>query len=54
MKDFTPIGLIAVAPVAVIVTPSLSARNLAELVVLAKQKPGKLNYGSAGVGTRGT
>ena len=45
VKDFTPIGLIAVAPVAVIVNPSLSARNLAELVALAKQKPGKLNYG---------
>ena len=53
VKDFTPIGLIAVAPVAVIVNPSLSARNLAELVALAKQKPGKLNYGSAGVGTPG-
>ena len=53
MKDFTPIGLIAVAPVAVIVNPSLSAHNLAELVALAKQKPGKLNYGSAGVGTPG-
>ena len=53
VNDFTPIGLIAVAPVAVIVNPSLSARNLAELVALAKQKPGKLNYGSAGVGTPG-
>jgi tripartite-type tricarboxylate transporter receptor subunit TctC len=53
VKDFTPIGLIALAPVAVIVNPSLSARNLAELVALAKQKPGKLNYGSAGVGTPG-
>jgi len=53
VKDFTPIALIAVAPVAVIVNPSLSARNLAELVALAKQKPGKLNYGSAGVGTPG-
>src|SRR5262245_28590296 len=53
VKDFTPIGLIAVAPVVVIVNPSLSGRNLAELVALAKQKPGKLNYGSAGVGTPG-
>jgi tripartite-type tricarboxylate transporter receptor subunit TctC len=53
VKDFTPIGLIAVAPVAVIANPSLSILTLADLVALAKQKPGKLNYGSAGVGTPG-
>jgi tripartite-type tricarboxylate transporter receptor subunit TctC len=53
VKDFTPIGLIAVAPVAVVAHPSLSVRNLADLVALAKQKPRKFNYGSAGVGTPG-
>ena len=53
VKDFTPIALIAVAPVAMVVNPSLSVGNLADLVALAKQKPGKLNYGSAGVGTPG-
>lgn len=53
VKDFTPIGLIAVAPVVVVVNPSLSVRNLNDLVALAKQKPGKLNYGSAGAGTPG-
>jgi tripartite-type tricarboxylate transporter receptor subunit TctC len=53
VKDFTPIALVAVAPVAIVVNPSLSVRNLADLVALAKQKPGKLNYGSAGVGTPG-
>jgi tripartite-type tricarboxylate transporter receptor subunit TctC len=53
VKDFTPISLIAVAPLAVVVNPSLSVRNLADLVALAKQKPGKLNYGSAGAGTPG-
>jgi tripartite-type tricarboxylate transporter receptor subunit TctC len=39
--------------VAIVVNPSLSVHNLADLVALAKQKPGKLNYGSAGVGTPG-
>src|SRR5215475_4049732 len=53
VKDFTPVALIALAPVAVVVHPSLSVKSLAELVALAKQNPGKLNYGSAGVGTPG-
>ena len=35
------------------VHPSLLAKNLADLVALAKKNPGKLNYGSAGVGTPG-
>ena len=35
------------------VHPSLPVKNLADLVALAKQNPGKLNYGSAGVGTPG-
>ena len=52
-KDFTPIALVAMAPVAIVVHPSLPAANLAELVDLAKRMPGKLNYGSAGVGTPG-
>ena len=53
VKDFTPVALIALAPVAIVVHPSLPAKNLAELVALAKKSPGKLNYGSAGVGTPG-
>jgi tripartite-type tricarboxylate transporter receptor subunit TctC len=52
-RDFTAIALVAQGPVAVVVHPSLQATNLAELVVLAKRMPGKLNYGSAGVGTPG-
>jgi len=52
-KDFTPIALVAMAPVAVVVHPSQPVANLAELVDLAKRMPGKLNYGSAGVGTPG-
>lgn len=53
VRDFTPIALVAMAPVAVVVHPSQPVRNLAELVALAKRMPGKLNYGSAGAGTPG-
>src|SRR5262252_7609238 len=53
VRDFTPLALIAHAPVAVVVNPAQPAKNLAELVALAKRMPGKLNYGSAGVGTPG-
>jgi tripartite-type tricarboxylate transporter receptor subunit TctC len=52
-RDFTPIALVARAPVAIVVHPSQPASNLAELVALARRTPGKLNYGSAGVGTPG-
>jgi tripartite-type tricarboxylate transporter receptor subunit TctC len=53
LKDFTPLALIAMAPVAVVVHPSQPVKSLADLVALAKQNPGKLNYGSAGLGTPG-
>jgi tripartite-type tricarboxylate transporter receptor subunit TctC len=53
VKDFTPIALIAQAPVAIVVHPSLLVKTLADLVALAKKNPGKLDYGSAGLGTPG-
>jgi tripartite-type tricarboxylate transporter receptor subunit TctC len=53
VRDFTPIALVAEAPVAIIANPALPAGNLGELVALAKSAPGKLNYGSAGNGTPG-
>jgi tripartite-type tricarboxylate transporter receptor subunit TctC len=52
-NDFTPVALVALAPVAVVVHPSQPMTNVADLVDLAKRMPGKLNYGSAGVGTPG-
>jgi tripartite-type tricarboxylate transporter receptor subunit TctC len=52
-RDFTPIALVALAPVAIVVHPSQPVNNVAELVALAKRLPGKLNYGSAGAGTPG-
>jgi tripartite-type tricarboxylate transporter receptor subunit TctC len=53
VKDFTPIGLVVMAPVAIVVHPSVQANTVSELVALAKNSGGKLNYGSAGVGTPG-
>jgi len=53
VRDFTPIAVVVLAPVAVIVNPSQPINNLAELVALARRMPGKLNYGSAGAGTPG-
>jgi tripartite-type tricarboxylate transporter receptor subunit TctC len=53
VSDFTAIAMVAHAPVAVVVHPSQPMNDLAELVALAKRMPGRLNYGSAGVGTPG-
>jgi tripartite-type tricarboxylate transporter receptor subunit TctC len=51
--DFAPIGRIGVAPSAVVVHPSFPAHSVAELIAYAKANPGKVNYGSAGIGTVG-
>src|SRR5688572_26045426 len=49
--DFTPITQVAETPNVVVVHPSVPASNIQELVTLARQRPGDLTYGSAGVGT---
>jgi len=49
-KDLDPVGLIAIGPSVLIVHPSVPARNVKELITLAKAQPGKLVYGSGGVG----
>jgi tripartite-type tricarboxylate transporter receptor subunit TctC len=51
VKDFTPIGMIANAPICIVVHPTVAAHSVKELVALAKQEPGKLTYGSGGAGT---
>ena len=51
VKDFVPISRIATASNVLVVNNALPAKNIAELVKLAKEKPGALNYASAGVGT---
>ena len=50
VRDFTPVAMVAMAPVAIVVNPAQPIGSLAELVALARKTPGKLNYGSAGVG----
>lgn len=50
-KDFEPLGLIGFSPMVLAVNPSLPVKNLAELTALAKSEPGKLSYGSCGIGT---
>jgi len=51
IKDFAPITHVANVPNVLVVSPKLPAKNLAELVALARSQPGKLNYASAGVGS---
>ena len=51
VKDFDPVMVVGVAPYMLAVNPSLPAKNLRELVALAKAQPGKLNFASAGNGT---
>lgn len=50
-KDFQPIGMIGNAPSAVVVHPSFPVKSIAELIAYAKANPGKVNFGSAGVGS---
>lgn len=48
ITSFDPISLVAVQPLLITVHPGVPAKNLAELVQLAKSQPGQLNYGTAG------
>jgi Uncharacterized protein conserved in bacteria len=50
VKDFAPVSLVAVQPNILVVNPQLPAHSVAELVILAKKSPGKLNYASSGSG----
>jgi tripartite-type tricarboxylate transporter receptor subunit TctC len=50
-RDLAPISLIAEIRNILLVHPSVPARNVKELIALARKSPGKLNYGSGGVGT---
>jgi tripartite-type tricarboxylate transporter receptor subunit TctC len=50
-KDLQPVTMLAAAEQIVVVHPTVPAKSLKELIALAKQKPGALNYASAGTGT---
>ena len=50
-RDFSPVTLIVSLPFVLVVHPSLPVRNLKELINLARAQPGKLTYGSAGIGS---
>jgi tripartite-type tricarboxylate transporter receptor subunit TctC len=51
IKSFTPISILASGPNVLAINPSLPVNSVKELVALAKQKPGELQYASAGVGS---
>jgi len=50
LKDFAPVGMIMKLPAMIVVHPSVPVKSLAELIKLAKDKPGELNYSSPGFG----
>jgi len=49
IKDFAPVAMFGSQPYVLVLYPGVPAQSLAELIALAKTKPGALNYGSAGV-----
>jgi tripartite-type tricarboxylate transporter receptor subunit TctC len=51
VKDFVPIAGYGTIPAALLVNPSLPVNSVADLIALAKKKPGALTFGTAGVGT---
>ncbi len=52
-RDFVPVVMLGKAPQVLVAHPSLPARSVAELVALAKERPGALNYASPGTGSAG-
>lgn len=53
VTDLAPISKLGVAPSTVVVNNKLPVKNMRDLITLAKKEPGRLNYGSAGVGSAG-
>ncbi len=51
VKDFAPVALVNSTAVILVAHPSVGVSSLKELIALAKQKPGEINYASTGVGT---
>ncbi len=53
IKDFVGVTQVSSTPLVLVVSPSLPARSIKELVALAREKPGQLSYATAGVGSTG-
>ncbi|MGQ0665334.1 MAG: Bug family tripartite tricarboxylate transporter substrate binding protein [Pseudomonadota bacterium] len=51
LRDFTPVSLVVEQPNIMVAHPSLPAKTLKEFITLAQASPGKLTYGSAGLGS---
>jgi tripartite-type tricarboxylate transporter receptor subunit TctC len=51
VKDFTPITALAAVPTILVANPQFKAATLSDFIALAKQEPGKITYGSGGVGS---
>ena len=49
-RDFAPISMVGTQPNILVVNPNVPVHSVAELITLAKQEPGKLNYGNSGFG----
>lgn len=49
-RDFAPVSLVTISPLVLVIHPSLPVRSVDELIALARSKPGRLNFGSDGVG----
>ena len=52
-RDFAPVSMVAIGPTVLVTHPSMPASNLREFVKLARDKPGWINFGTAGPGTLG-
>jgi tripartite-type tricarboxylate transporter receptor subunit TctC len=50
VKDFAPVSLVTRFPQLLVIKPAVPAKNVSELIALAKAEPGKLTFGSSGVG----
>ena len=51
LRDFAPVSMVASSPYVLVVHPSVPARNVKELIALAKSRPDQINYGSGGSGS---
>jgi tripartite-type tricarboxylate transporter receptor subunit TctC len=51
VRDFVPVVLVSTSPLLLVVRPTLPAKNVSELIALARSKPGELTFGSYGTGS---